>query len=127
MRQDDGNAPEGNEDRTAGGSSAPWGGPLRGEGGVAAVEVRLRREFKGLTVRDLLADQGLDEALPGRVQSALEHIRRGDFASAERELPGAFGVVLEGPGRKLRRRRFALWIVVCALAVAVATATMSLL
>jgi len=94
---------------------------------VAEASVRLRREFKGLTVPDLLADQGLDEQLPGRALSALENIRRGDFAAADRDLPGAFGAVLPGPGRLARRRRLALWTVLCALAAAVTTATMALL
>lgn len=127
MRHDGADPPEGNGDRKDGAPPVPWGQPLRGDGAVAEAEVKLRREFKGLTVRDLLADQGLDEQLPGRVQSALDSIRRGDWKSAERALPGAFGNVLEGPGRKSRRRRVARWIVLCALAAAIATATMALL
>jgi hypothetical protein len=112
-------------------SDAPiaWGGPLRGDGAATQLDVQLRREFKGLTVRDLVSDLGLDEQLPGRVASALDHIRRGDYAAAERALPGTFGAVLEGPFSKVRRsrRRFALWIVLSALAAALASATMTLL
>ncbi len=106
-----------------------WGGPLRGDGAATQLDVQLRREFKGLTVRDLVSDLGLDEQLPGRVASALEHIRRGDYAAAERMLPGTFGAVLEGPFAKSRRsrRRIALWIVLSALAAALASATMTLL
>lgn len=106
-----------------------WGGALRGDGVATSAEVQLRREFKGLTVRDLVADLGLDEQLPGRVQSALEHIRRGDYRAADEALPGAFGQVLAGPGHRAARtrRRIAFWIVVSALAAAMATATMTLL
>lgn len=127
MRHEGSDPPEGNAGRSVRGPAVPWGEPLRGEGAVVAAGVRLRREFKGLTVRDLLADQGLDEQLPGRVASALENIRRCDYAAAERDLPGDFGKVLEGPNRRCARRRFARWIVLCALAIAVATATMMLL
>jgi hypothetical protein len=92
-------------------------------------QVRLRREYKGPTVRDLVADRGLDEQLPGRVRSALEHLQRGDLAAAEAALPGHFGAVLEGPARRQRRRRRQLvrWITVAVLASAAATATIWLL
>lgn len=127
MRHDGSDPPERKEGQNEPVPSLPWGAALRGEGAVAEASVRLRREFKGLTVPDLIADQGLDEQLPGRALSALENIRRGDYAAADRDLPGVFATVLPGPGRLARRRRLALWIVLCALAAAVATATMALL
>ena len=63
-------------------------------------QVRLLREFKGLRVEDLLADAALAAQLPGRAQSALECIQRGDLAGAEKALPGRFGAVLPGPGHR---------------------------
>jgi hypothetical protein len=54
--------------------------------------------------------------LPGQVRSALRHIERGDFAAAERALPGEWAPVLPGPGR--RRRRWLLPVAVLAAAVA---------
>ena len=91
--------------------------------------IRLRREYKGLTVRDLLADQGLDSQLPGRVRSALAHLERGDLAAADRDLPGRFGSVLRHPGlwATRRRRLLVLAITLAALAAAGATATILLL
>jgi hypothetical protein len=77
--------------------------------------VRLHREFKGLTVLDLMRDE-LVARLPGQVRSALRHIERGDFAAAERALPGEWAPVLPGPGR--RRRRWLLPVAVLAAAVA---------
>jgi len=102
-------------------SSADTGEPAPG--------IRLRREFKGLTVRDLLADAGLDAQLPGAVRSALEHVERGDLAAADRVLPGHFAPVLPGPGRGrlAARRRAARWITLAALAAAATTATIKLL
>lgn len=125
----DGADPPGHEPPREGrGPSMPWGEPLRGDGVATSEEVRLRREFKGITVRDLIADAGLDEQLPGRVQSALEQIQKGDYAAAERALPGSFGSVIQGPFLRPRQRsRVALWIVLSALAAALATATMALL
>ena len=75
--------------------------------------VRLVREFKGLTVADLLRDE-LAARLPGQVRSALRHIERADFAAAERALPGEFAPVLRGPGHVRRLRR--LWFAVVGLA-----------
>src|SRR5262245_8453695 len=80
--------------------------------------VRLLREFKGLTVGDLVRDGQLVEQLPGRVRSAAEHLGRGEIAPAEQALPGTFGpdrpnpdssvpdssgAVLQGPGHRRRR------------------------
>ena len=75
--------------------------------------VRLVREFKGLTVADLLRDE-LAARLPGQVRSALRHIERADFAAAERALPGEFAPVLRGPGHFRRERR--LWFAFVGLA-----------
>ncbi len=127
MRHDGGDPPDSNEDRSKGGAGLHPNQVLRDGSAVAEAEVKLRREFKGLTVRDLLADQGLDEMLPGRVLSALENLKRNDLRAAERALPGDFGPVLKGPGSRPRRRRLARWIVLCALAAAFAIATMALL
>jgi hypothetical protein len=65
--------------------------------------VRLRREFKGLTVADLLRDEIVDR-LPGQVRSACRHIENLDFAAAERQLPSAWAPVLPGPWRPRRER-----------------------
>ncbi|MEQ1631370.1 MAG: hypothetical protein ABL997_03290 [Planctomycetota bacterium] len=107
----------------------PWGDPTTKAAAERALEVRLRREWKGVTVRDLIADLGLDEQLPGRVQTALDHIRRGDLAAAERALPGHFGALLQGPGHRSHfgRRAWVWGIVVTALAAAAVSATMTLL
>lgn len=72
-------------------------------GGDPPPSVRLRREFKGLTVADLLRDEVV-ERLPGQVRSALHHIERGDHAAADRALPGEFAPVLVGPGHRRARR-----------------------
>jgi hypothetical protein len=117
------------DDQGGGGSGTgkrvpmPFGPALSG-GGQPTVDVRLRREFKGLTVEELVADLGIDEQLPGRVQSALEAIRRGDLRAAEDALPGRFGAVLPGPGHRAgTHRRRAFWIVVAALAAGAVGAT----
>lgn len=87
-------------------------------------EVRLRREFKGLTVADL-ARADLAEQLPGQVRRALHHLQRGNFAAAEQALPGRFAPVLAGPGHRRHRRRFAV-AVMTALAVVIAAALAAL-
>lgn len=66
--------------------------------------VRLWREFKGLTVADLLRED-IVERLPGQVRSALRHLDRGDLAAAERSLPGEFAPLLAGPGHRRGSRR----------------------
>jgi len=63
--------------------------------------VRLRREFKGLTVSCLQREE-VARHLPGQVRSALACIERGDFAGAERALPGQLADVLAGPGHRRR-------------------------
>lgn len=88
------------------------------DGGSAPPRVRLVREFKGLTVADLLRDEIVDR-LPGQVRSVLHHVERGDFATAERMLPGDFAPVLPGPTPKRSAHR--LWIAL-ALVGAVVTA-----
>jgi hypothetical protein len=96
--------------------------------------VRLLREFKGLTVGDLVRDGQLQEQLPGRVRSAAEHLSRGELAPAEQALPGSFGEgnpgtgsagpgtsgsVLEGPGHQRRRPApWAAWVLLLAVAIA---------
>lgn len=89
-----------------------------------APEVRLRREFKGLTVADLLRPEIVDR-LPGRVRSALHHLQRGDLAAADRSLPGEFAPVLPGPGHRAAERR-ALVLFVAVLGVLVAAAVAAL-
>ncbi|MCB9877169.1 MAG: hypothetical protein H6835_06150 [Planctomycetes bacterium] len=99
-------------------------GPLDGPGGPPP-EVRLLREFKGLTVADLGRDEILAR-LPGQVRSALRHIERGELDAAERALPGHFAKVLEGP-RPARSRRWGAAILISALAVVTAALLSSLL
>jgi hypothetical protein len=77
-----------------------------GEGAASIPpSVRLTREFKGLTVADLLRDEAAAARLPGRVQTALSALERGDLAAADALLPGRFGGVLPGPGRDQRAAR----------------------
>ncbi len=83
-------------------------------------EVRLRREFKGPTVADLTRGE-VAEQLPGQVRRAVHHIQRGDFAAAERALPGHFAPVFAGPGHRRQPRRFLL-VALTALAVLAAVA-----
>lgn len=71
-------------------------GPVTGRP-PAAPPVRLLREFKGLTVADLLRDE-LADRLPGQVRSALSAMEQGDWRTAEQAMPGAFAPVLPGPG-----------------------------
>ncbi len=128
MQHDGGGPPD--QDPGGGDQATRWQSVVSAHGPAdAAPTVRLRREFKGLTVRDLVADAGLDDQLPGVVRSALAHIERGNLAAAESVLPGHFAPVLDGPGRDYRhaRRRFVRWIAIAALAAAAATATIKLL
>jgi hypothetical protein len=93
-------------------------GPV--DAAVPAPPVRLRREWKGLTVADLLRDE-IVERLPGQVRSALHHAARGDFTAAERALPGELAPVLPGPGSTAPTRP--LWIAFgCVLAILIGTA-----
>jgi hypothetical protein len=90
-------------------------GPIEGSAGRPVV--RLRREWKGLTVADLLRDEVL-ERLPGQVQSALQHIERGEWAAADRSLPGEHGPILVGPGHRRHARRG--WVAAVAIAATLA-------
>ena len=63
--------------------------------------MRLRREFKGLTVADIQQEE-VAKMLPGQVRSALAWIERGDFVAAERALPGQLATIIEGPGHGRR-------------------------
>ena len=86
--------------------------------------VRLCREWKGLTTADLLRDE-IVERLPGQVRSALRHIERGDFAAADRSLPGHETPVLAGPGHQRRQHR-GLVVLVAVAAVVAATMVASM-
>lgn len=83
-------------------------------------EVRLLREFKGPTVRELTDDADLAVQLPGQVRSALQHLERGDLAAAEQALPGRFAAVLPGPGHRRAAGRGRRWSLVLLLALAAA-------
>lgn len=79
-------------------------GPL--PGAEPPPHVHLRREFKGLTVADLLRPEIVDR-LPGQVRSVIHHLQRGDLQAAEQAMPGDFAPVLRGPGHgRLSRRLF---------------------
>lgn len=118
------------------GDSAEVPGPAQGlrlrslPGGGRApsdpFEVRLRREFKGLTVSELVTDLSLSERLPGQVRSALERIEEGDLAAADQLLPGRFGSVLAGPGHRRVGRLHMRWLLLslAVLAAVVAVARM---
>jgi len=93
-------------------------GPVAGS--EPAPEVRLHREFKGLTVADLMRLE-IAERLPGQVQKALRQIQHGQFAAADDALPGAFPPIFAGPGSR-RRRRSGAWLVVALLGASVAAA-----
>jgi hypothetical protein len=87
--------------------------------------IRLVREWKGLTVADLLRDEIVDR-LPGQVRSALQNIERGDYAAADRAMPGDAAPILVGPGHRGEAR----WWWVCligALAALLAFAVADLL
>lgn len=113
-------------DATAGAAGRRPTGPRlsRVEGPLGPVEpppsVRLCREWKGLTVADLLRDEVVDR-LPGQVRSALRHIDRGDFAAADRVMPGHHAPVLAGPGHRHRSRK---WLLAAATLLAVVLAAM---
>lgn len=79
-------------------------------------EIRVRREFKGLTVADLHREE-IARRLPGQVRSALQHLENGDEKAAEQAMPGHFAKVLAGPGHK-RRHRARSFLIVGLVAVA---------
>ncbi len=88
-----------------------------------APTVRLRREFKGLTVAELHNGE-IATYLPGQVRSALNHIERGELDAAERALPGQFANVLAGPGHR-RRNHQRFRAALAGLAVVAATVVAS--
>tara|TARA_R110002072_G_scaffold46591_2_gene128899 strand:- start:84707 stop:84994 length:288 start_codon:yes stop_codon:yes gene_type:complete len=88
-----------------------------------APPVRLRREFKGLTVADLHREE-IASRLPGQARSALNHIEHGDLDAAERALPGQFANVIAGPGFR-RRHRYRAFAVAAVLAVLAGSALAS--
>lgn len=104
------------DETTAGEDSAPIrprlrvvSGPIEGSAGRPAV--RLRREWKGLTGADLLRDE-IVTRLPGQMRSVQQMLERGDFAAAERALPGEDGpVLLAGPGHRRRDHRLLVFFV----------------
>ena len=63
-------------------------------------------ESKGrsLTVADVQRED-VARLLPGVVRSALSYIEAGDYAAAERALPGQMATVHDGPGHRRRARR----------------------
>lgn len=84
--------------------------------------VRLRREFKGLTVACLQREE-VSRQLPGQARSALACIERGDLAGAEQALPGQLAEVIAGPWRderSARARRLAVSLAAAAVGAAVA-------
>lgn len=83
-------------------------GPLAGH--EPPPPIHLWREFKGLTVSDLMRDD-LVARLPGQVRTALHHLERGDLRAADAALPGEFAPVLPGPGHRRPARWLALTIV----------------
>lgn len=122
----DGDEPEaGSEAENAQAPRLPEWRALRG-GGAPNTEanIRLRREFKGVTVGDLLADEDLLARLPGRVRSALGAVRSGDLERADKALPGSFDAaaetsgarVMPGPGHRRRQREASMRFLVFVLA-----------
>lgn len=89
--------------------------------------VRLVREFKGPTVRDLIAGADPQAAtLPGGVRSTLRAIEVGDYAKADTELAGTLGKLLHGPGSRREERAWLLplliwcWLTLLGLAFVLA-------
>lgn len=79
--------------------------------------VRLVREWKGPTVGEVLRDDQLSAALPGRAVRALSAISRGELAAADAALPGHFERVLVGPWRHQQRSRHLLLLVLALILV----------
>lgn len=103
--------------------------PLRAPTALTIQEraVRLVREFKGPTVRDLLA--GADpraSTLPSGVRSTLRAIEVGDYARADAELEGTLGKLIAGPGARKHERPWLLpaliwcWLTLLGLAFVLA-------
>ncbi len=96
-------------------------GPIEVVGGPPPIS--LLREYKGLTVADLLRADIVDR-LPGQVRTAMHHLPRGALAAAERSLPGEFAPLLPGPGAARRTpSRFVIWVLVTAVLLAATLAS----
>jgi hypothetical protein len=101
----------------------PGGRDARAPGPDDAPPVRLVREWKGPTVRDVLAAQdATSERLPGRVHAVAERARAGDYAGAERRLDATLAALLPGPGARVRGpgawRRPGPWVLLALAVVA---------
>ena len=100
------------QQRTAGLRVLP---PLRGRNAVSehARAVRLVREFKGPTVRDLLAAvEPPNPTLPSGVRSALRAIESGALERADGELSSAIGRLLPGPGARGKTRDWVMPVLI---------------
>ncbi len=85
--------------------------------------VRLVREYKGLTVADMMRDEIVDR-LPSQARRMLHCVQRGDYEGAERALPGEFAAVLQGPrGARAAGWRFWLWLLFTVALVAMTLIT----
>jgi len=93
-------------------------------GNGCAAPVRLRREFKGPTVREPAVDEAAVSRLPGRMRCVLAAIERGDLLAAERVLDTVTGRMFAGPWQQQRRQRrwWLLAVIVLALAGAMTLA-----
>lgn len=120
----DDNGRPGDADGTAPARLRVVSGPVAATDAMEPVpEVRVRREFKGLTVADLHREE-IASRLPGQVRSALHHLEDGDVAAAEQAMPGQFAKVLTGPGHR-PRHSWRLFIIIGIVAVASGSAIAS--
>lgn len=92
-----------------------------------ALRIRLVREWKGPTVRDLVAAiERPESAVPSGARTALRAIEAGDLARADAALDATVGRILPGPGaRKVTRDWWMLllvWLWLTLLFVAVVLA-----
>jgi hypothetical protein len=86
----------------------------------AALRVRLVREYKGPTVKDLLsAGERATALLPGCVRVAEKAILARDLEAAEGALDQAVARVLPGPGRRLRSAMTTTLVVALSVALLV--------
>ena len=66
--------------------------------------VKLVREMKGPTVKDLMAaPDDVLEQLPGEVRAMADALNQGDLAEADLAMDRALGSLLRGPGYSRRR------------------------
>jgi hypothetical protein len=105
--------------------------PLQALPGGGAVDdrpppmIRLVREYKGPTVADLMRDDALVAALPGRVRSVLQQLEHGDLAGADAAIDATRGRILSGPFAPRRwRRRWLLAMLGAAVVAAARYATL---